>query len=79
MKIIFFDTETTGLDPKKCSIIQLAGTIWDTSTGQQEDFDYKIAPYTPDPWEENAIKIHKVTPEEAAKFPDSDGFTLLKY
>jgi len=43
MKILYFDVETTGLDPVKNDIIQLAGLI-EIDGIVKEEFEFKIAP-----------------------------------
>ena len=43
MKIIYIDTETTGLNPKTCAIIQLSGVI--AVDGKQEEFDFHLKPH----------------------------------
>ena len=70
MKIVYLDTETTGLDRQKQSIIQLAGVIEDTATGKTDDFNYRLRPYTKADWEENAWKTHHITPDIADLYPD---------
>lgn len=72
MKLIFLDTETTGLDREKHSILQLAGTILNTQTQESETFDFHIAPYTTEPWGKGAYDTHHISEEEAAKFPSQN-------
>lgn len=43
-KIIFFDTETTGLDPLKCGMHQLAGEVV-VNDEVVDKFDYRINPF----------------------------------
>jgi DNA polymerase III subunit epsilon len=43
MKILYFDVETTGLDPVKNDIIQLAGMI-EIDGELKEEFEFKVAP-----------------------------------
>lgn len=43
MKIIYIDTETTGLNPKTCAIIQLSGII--VADGKQEEFNLFLRPH----------------------------------
>ena len=46
-KILWVDTETTGTDPGKNGIIQLAGVL--EINGQEiSSFDYKIRPFAED-------------------------------
>ena len=79
MKIIFLDTETTGLDRTKHSILQLAGYIMDTSTNSSDLFDFRIKPYTDEPWGEGAYETHHISPEEAQSFtPQYDVYLAFK-
>lgn len=45
MVLMYCDLETTGLDPKKDSIVQLAGIITDGKN--EEEFNWNIKPYRP--------------------------------
>lgn len=58
--LIIFDLETSGKDPKTCSIIQL-GAVQFLKTGYitNEVFSVYIKPYT-NTWEEEAQGIHKI-------------------
>lgn len=42
--ILFYDTETTGTDPRKHSIIQLSGII-DSGGTELERFDFRVRPH----------------------------------
>ena len=59
--LIIFDVETSGKDPRTCSIIQL-GAVQFLKTGHltSERFSIHIKPYT-SVWEEEAQKIHKIS------------------
>lgn len=43
-KLLWIDTETTGIDPENCAIWQLAGLI-EIDGRVEDEFDYKIAPF----------------------------------
>lgn len=40
MKTLLFDTETTGLNPRKSFIISIGGALWDSKTDQSETFEF---------------------------------------
>lgn len=60
---MFYDTETCGLDPRKSSIIQLAGCIEVDGT-VMEKFDYNIRPHPKATIEPEALAINKKTEAE---------------
>jgi DNA polymerase-3 subunit epsilon len=72
-KVVFIDTETTGLDPKVNGIIQVAGIIaeLDSISGdinEQERFDFKCQPMIGDAVEQSALKVNGVTMEQLKTF-----------
>ena len=81
--LIFLDTETTGLDPKTCSIFQLSGII--KKDNQEETFDFRLHPYHNEKITRNAYLKTNITDEELEAYPDQresyDAFMnlLLKY
>lgn len=65
---LFIDTETTGMDPKLDSIIQLSGFL--RINGKEvETFNWKIRPYHINPISLEATKVHGISNEEAQNFP----------
>ena len=69
MKMLFADLETTGLDPKKNGIVQLAGIFCDYDenkgfVGVQEEFNFLIRPFDSDEISEDALKIQGRTQEQ---------------
>lgn len=68
MKILWFDSETTGLDAKLNDIITLAG-ILEIDGVIKERFDYKLRPFNPQNIEEQAMKVNGFTNEEVMAFP----------
>lgn len=70
MKLIYIDTETTGFDPKKNALIQLAfileidGKVIGRKT-------YNIKPWEGCEWSQDAIEKTGITPEIAETFEDS--------
>lgn len=70
-KIIYFDTETTGLDPVKNDIIQLAGIIV-VDSDIKEEFNFQIMPMNFESIQEEAITTHGITIDEMKRYPDSN-------
>lgn len=69
MILLYFDTETTGLDIKNCSIWQLSGYIKDTATGRSDSFDFKLHPYKGETITAEAEKKTGVSQAELDTFP----------
>lgn len=65
---MFYDTETTGLDPRKSSIIQLAGYI-EVDDVIAETFNYELAPHPKAILEPAALRINKRSEDEIRAFP----------
>lgn len=63
MKVIHFDTETTGLDPVKNDIIQIAGII-EIDGVVKEEFDFRIQPVSYANISHEALAVHGVTVEQ---------------
>lgn len=64
----FIDVETTGLDPKAYSIIQLSGII---RNGEEEkSFDFRIKPYKNETITESASSKTGLTQEIIETYPD---------
>jgi len=66
-KILWFDTETTGLDPVKNDIIQIAGMI-EIDNKVVEHFNFKCAPFNPDNIEEQALKVTGLKKEDVLNY-----------
>jgi len=67
MKRIFIDTETTGLDPKKHGVIELAGLV-EVNDKPVEEFSFKVRPFPDDVIDREAMKIHGTTEEEVRQW-----------
>lgn len=66
---MFYDTETTGVDPKKHSIIQLAAVI--EINGQEvEKFEFKIKPHPKAKIEPEALAVNGRTVEEIMQYEE---------
>jgi len=70
-KLLFIDTETTGLDSDKNDIIQVAGII-EINKEVKEEFNFNVQPKNWDTIEESALKVNKITLEEMKLFPTLD-------
>jgi len=69
MKIIYIDLETTGTDPKKNGIIQIAGTI--SANGESEDFNFLMCPRNETVYDRTALQKNGKTRGEIATYPHS--------
>lgn len=69
MKTIFIDCETTGTDPAKHGLIQIAGALF-KDKALVEQFDFKMAPGPLDVIEEEALQINRHTREELLLWPN---------
>lgn len=63
MKVLWLDTETTGLDPIKHDIIQIAGIV-EIDGEFRRKFEFKCRPHNPANIDPETIKIHGYTVEE---------------
>ena len=70
-KTLFFDVETTGLDPVKNSIIQISGII-DIDGVIAEEFNYFCAPDKDAEISTEALKVIGKTKEELLSYPLPD-------
>lgn len=69
MKLCWFDTETTGLDPEQHDIIQIAGLI-EIDGDIKEKFEFKVAPVNILHSDPAALKIHGYNLDQIATFPE---------
>ena len=68
-KLLFIDTETTGLDAKRNDIITLSGVIEDTEQKfQPVSFNYEMQPYDYNTIQQTALDINKLTVEKIKTF-----------
>jgi len=70
-KTLFFDVETTGLDVKKCSIVQLSGII-DIDGIVKEEFNFWVAPDKDADISQEALDIISKTKDDVIAFPSPD-------
>lgn len=68
MKIIWFDTETTGLDSKENDIISLSGYL-EIDRKIVETFDYKMKPFNMKNISKEALDVNGFTLEQLESFP----------
>lgn len=69
-KILFFDLETTGVDPKIHGIHQIAGMI-EIDGEIKERFNYQVKPFVEKVIEDEALKVAGVTLEKIQKYPSN--------
>lgn len=62
-KTLYLDVETTGTDPTKHGIIQLA-CIVEIDGQVKEERDFRMRPFAQDEIDQKALEINGVTPEE---------------
>jgi DNA polymerase-3 subunit epsilon len=67
MKILYLDTETTGLDPIKHDIVQVAGII-EINGEVKEEFEFKVQPSTYASIDEAALRVHGFSLEQIKGF-----------
>ena len=66
-KLCFIDTETTGTDPQKHGLIQLAGFIV-IDGEEKETFNYRVQPFVGDAVEDSALAVNKTTRVEISTY-----------
>lgn len=67
IKYCFIDLETTGLDPVKHGVIQIAGIIPE-SDSESTEFDLEVRPHEMKLVEPDALQVNKRTKDEIADF-----------
>lgn len=79
MKLLFLDTETTGVDPLKNGVVQIAGIV-DIDGEVVEEFELKCRPFPGQTYTMEALKVIEKTIDELKAYPDPrETFnTLLK-
>lgn len=71
MKILYFDVETTGLDPIQNDIVQLAGLIENNGV-VEEEFDIKMQPLNYDTIDKDSFRITGLSVEKLKTYPKSN-------
>ncbi len=67
MKLIFVDVETTGTDPVKHGLVQLAGQMF-VNGKMVERFNIQSAPMPGDKIDDEALKVNGLTPLDLSMF-----------
>ena len=70
MKILWYDTETTGLDPVKQDIIQFAG-IMEIDGKVVDEIEVKMQPISYENVEQGALDVHGYSLEDFKSFPSA--------
>lgn len=68
MKILYTDTETTGLDPKKHDIIQIAGIV-EIDDIIKEEFNFTCQPFSYENIDQEALKVNGISVETLKTYP----------
>ncbi len=69
-KILYFDCETTGTDPVKHDIIQLAGVI-EIDGKIAEEFNFKIRPLNFESIDQRALDVNGITTDQLKEYPEA--------
>lgn len=85
MKLCFIDTETTGVDPSKNGIIQVAGIIYDVinfsphlEMRELDVFDIRLQPHPSDIIDNKALEVNGVTLDTLRSYQSyKDGYSQL--
>lgn len=67
-KILWFDTETTGLDAEEHDVIQIAGKVFINSK-MVEEFNLRCQPHSYENISEKALEVNGLTVEELKTYP----------
>jgi DNA polymerase III subunit epsilon len=68
MKVMYLDTETTGVDPKINDIVQLAAII-EIDGREMETFKMNCHPFDWNAVEDKALEVNRITREDLETFP----------
>lgn len=68
-KILYFDTETTGLDPITNDIIQLAGIIV-IDGKEQETFNLRVQPFNYETVQQGALDVNGISLSALKQYPE---------
>lgn len=71
MKLLFLDTETTGLDEIVHGLIQVAGII-DVNEKVADTFNMTVRPFPNDKHSDDALKMHNLTEDSLKEFNAPD-------
>ena len=71
MKILYFDTETTGIDPKANAMVQISGMI-EIDGVIKETFDIKMRPGEKDVIDPKALEVIGKTKEEIMTYQSAE-------
>lgn len=69
MKLLFLDTETTGVDAKRNGVVQISGII-DINGQVVEEFDFHCRPFEYKIMDFKALEVIKKSKEEVLALPD---------
>jgi DNA polymerase-3 subunit epsilon len=69
VKLLFIDCETTGTNPDKHGLVQLAGSIFVDGL-KVDQFNLKAAPFPADVIEDEALEVNGLTHAALSEFPN---------
>jgi len=69
--MLWIDTETTGTDPYRHGLVQVAGII-EIDGKEEASFDYFIKPFAQDVIEEEALQVNGISREDLQSFMSPD-------
>lgn len=75
MKVLYFDTETTGLDPVQNDIIQIAGMV-EIDGEIKEEFNLLSQPFSYENVSQEALDIHGISIDTIKQFPKPEFLRL---
>lgn len=70
MRYCYIDLETTGLDPKRCAIVQIGAVLVDGN--RQHEIDIKMAPFSGARIEDEALKVNNLSREQIQNFQGAE-------
>jgi len=69
IKLLYFDTETTGVDPIINDIIQISGIV-EINDVVKEEFNFKVKPHSFENISQQALDVNGITIEELKTYPE---------
>ena len=68
IKLLYFDTETTGIDPIINDIIQISGIV-EINDEVKEEFNFKVQPHSYENISKEALEVNGITIEQMKEYP----------
>lgn len=64
MKLLAFDLETGGLDPKRHAILQISGIFCEEDGTEQERFNWYVRPFEMDQVDDKALQVNQISKDD---------------